>query len=163
MYRDGHQVDLPAHNIDDALVPKPIEYHIHDRAQARLCDGAPAGDADISSEDLLALRDARRDATLCPDCQDRVDPRDVRLELYGMGRHTTAHLYAVPALEGLYAVRGLDFFIDLAEGKADDTPLDADGGFGGEPDYLECTGKINTAIDILPMVTASDLGQAGRL
>ena len=42
---------------------------------------------------------------LCPDCQDRVDPRDVQLELYGRGRHRTAHLYAVPVLEGFDAVR----------------------------------------------------------
>ena len=88
-----------------AIHPKAIERHIHDRASTRLCDGAVAGDADISSEELFALRDARRDATLCPDCQDRVDPRDVQLELYGMGRHTTAHLYAVPVLEGFDAVR----------------------------------------------------------
>ena len=88
-----------------AINPKPIEHHIHDRASTRLCDGAPAGDADISSEDLFELRDARRDATLCPDCQDKVDPRDVQLELYGMGRHTTAHLYAVSVLEAFDAVR----------------------------------------------------------
>ena len=50
---------------------KPVEQHIHDRAQARLCDGRPASDADISSEDWLELREARRDATLCPDCQGR--------------------------------------------------------------------------------------------
>ena len=56
-----------------AIHPKPIELHIHDRAQVRLCDGAPAGDADILDEDMFALRDARRDATLCPDCQDRVE------------------------------------------------------------------------------------------
>ena len=60
-----------------------IEHHIEDRAQSRLCDGRPAGVADISSEDWSALRDARRDATLCPDCQDKVNPRDVRSELYG--------------------------------------------------------------------------------
>ena len=88
-----------------AIHPKPIEPHIHNRAHVRLCDGAPAGDADISSEDMFTLRDARRDATLCPDCQDRVDSRDVLLELYGGGPHTTAHLYAVPVLEGFDAVR----------------------------------------------------------
>ena len=49
---------------------KSVEHHIHDRARVRLCDGAPASDADVSSEDWFALRDARRDATLCPDCQD---------------------------------------------------------------------------------------------
>ena len=88
-----------------AIHPKPIAHPIHDRAQVRLCDGAPTGDADVSSEDLFELRNARRDAALCPDCQDRVDPRDVQLELYGMGPHTTAHLYAVPVLEGFDAVR----------------------------------------------------------
>ena len=39
--------------------PQVIEHHIHDdRAFTRLCDGDPAGDADISSEDMFALRDA---------------------------------------------------------------------------------------------------------
>ena len=47
---------------------KPVEHHIEDRAQNRLCDGRPASDADISSSDRSALREARRDATLCPDC-----------------------------------------------------------------------------------------------
>ena len=47
----------------------------------------------------------RRDATLCPDCQDKVNPRDVQSELYGMGRHTTAHLYAVPVLAAFDAIR----------------------------------------------------------
>ena len=88
-----------------AIHPKPIGHHIHDRAQVRLCDGAPVGDADISSEDLFELRDARRDATLCPDCQDDVSPRDVHLELYGYGRMSTAHLYAVAVLSGFDAVR----------------------------------------------------------
>ena len=32
-------------------------------------------------------------------------PRDVRSDLYGMGRHSTAHLYSVPVLEGFDAVR----------------------------------------------------------
>ena len=77
---------------------KPVERHIHDRAQVRLCDGRPAGPADISSEAIFELRDARRAATLRPDCQDEVHPRDVRSDLYGMGRHSTAHLYSVPVL-----------------------------------------------------------------
>ena len=59
----------------------------------------------ISSGDWGALHDARKDATLCPDCQDKVNPRDIEPELYGMGRHTTAHLYAVPVLEGFDAIR----------------------------------------------------------
>ena len=84
---------------------KPVEHHIHNRVQACLCDGSPASDADISSEDWLELREVRRDATLCPDCQDKVPPRDVHLELYGYGRMSTAHLYAVPALSGFDAVR----------------------------------------------------------
>ena len=83
----------------------PIEYHIEDCAHTRLCDGRPASDADISSGDWGALHDARKDATLCPDCQDKVNPRDIEPELYGMGRHTTAHLYAVPVLEGFDAIR----------------------------------------------------------
>ena len=84
---------------------KLIEHHIEDRAHARLCDGRPASDADISSEDWGALREARRDATLCPDCQDKVNPRDIEPELYGMGRHTTAHLYAVPVLAAFDEIR----------------------------------------------------------
>ena len=84
---------------------KPVEHHIEDRAHARLCDGRPASDADISSEDWSALREVRRDAALCPDCQDKVNPRDVQSELYGYGRMSTAHLYSVPVLAGFDAVR----------------------------------------------------------
>ena len=84
---------------------KPVEHHIANRAHARLCDGKPACDTDVSSEDWASLRDARRDATLCPDCQDKVNPRDVRSELYSMGRHTTAHLHAVPVLAAFDATR----------------------------------------------------------
>ena len=84
---------------------RPIEHHIEDRAHARLCDGRPATDTDISSEDWVALRDARKETTLCPDCQDKVNPRDVQSDLYGMGRHTTAHLYAVPVLAAFDAIR----------------------------------------------------------
>ena len=81
------------------------EHHIEDRAQNRLCDGMSASDTDISSEDWSALRDARRDATLCPDCQDRVNSRDVRSELYGYGKMSTAHLYSVPVLAAFDAIR----------------------------------------------------------
>ena len=84
---------------------KPVEHHIHNHAQARLCNGAPVSDADISSEDWLELREARRAATLCQDCRNEVSPRDVHLELYGYGRMSTAHLYAVPVLSGFDAVR----------------------------------------------------------
>ena len=59
-----------------------VEHHIENRAQSRLCDGRPASDADISSEDRDAVREARRDTTLCPDCQDKVNPRDVWSGLY---------------------------------------------------------------------------------
>ena len=83
----------------------PVEHHIEDRAHTRLCDSRPASDTDVSSEDWFALRDARKDTTLCPDCQDKVNPRDVQSELYGMGRHTTAHLYAVPVLAAFDAIR----------------------------------------------------------
>ena len=55
--------------------------------------------------DRSALRDARWDATRCPDCQDKVNPRDVRSDLYGMGRHTTAQLYAVSVLAAFDAIR----------------------------------------------------------
>ena len=84
---------------------KPVEHHIEDRAHTRLCDSRPASDTDVSSEDWFALRDARKDATLCPDCQDKVNPRDVRSDLYGYGRMSTAHLYSVPVLAGFDAVR----------------------------------------------------------
>ena len=77
----------------------PVEHHIGNRAHTRLCDGRPASNKDISSENWFALlRDARRDATLCPDCQDKVNPRDVRSDLYGYDGMSTAHLYAVPVL-----------------------------------------------------------------
>ena len=84
---------------------EPVSHHIHDRAQARLCDGRPASDTDISSEDWFTLRDARKAATLCPDCQDKVNPRDVRWDLYGYDRMSTAHLYAVPVLAAFDAIR----------------------------------------------------------
>ena len=82
-----------------------IEHHIEDRAHTRLCDGRPATDTDISSEDWSALRDARKDATLCPDCQDRVNSRDVRSDLYGYDKMSTAHLYSVPVLATFDAIR----------------------------------------------------------
>ena len=83
----------------------PVEHHIKDRAHTRLCDSRPASDTDISSEDWFALRDARKAATLCPDCQDKVNPRDVRWDLYGYDRMSTAHLYAVPVLAAFDAIR----------------------------------------------------------
>ena len=84
---------------------KPVDHHIEDRAHARLCDGRPASDADISSEDWSALRETRKAATLCPDCQDEVNSRDVRSDLYGYERMSTAHLYSVPVLAAFDAIR----------------------------------------------------------
>ena len=59
----------------------------------------------VSSEDWFALRDACKDATLCADCQDQVNSRDVRWDLYGYDRMSTAHLYAVPVLAAFDAIR----------------------------------------------------------
>ena len=83
----------------------PVEHHIEDRAHTCRCDSRPASDADISSEDWFALRDARKAATLCPDYQDKVNPRDVRWDLYGYDRMSTAHLYSVPVLAAFDAIR----------------------------------------------------------
>ena len=74
----------------------PVEHHIRNRAHTRLCDGRPASDTDVSSKDWFALRDARKDATLCPDCQDKVNSRDVRSDLYGYDRMSTAYPYSAP-------------------------------------------------------------------
>ena len=41
----------------------------------------------------------------CPDCQDNLNSLDVRSDHYGMGRHTTAHLYAVSVLAAFDAIR----------------------------------------------------------
>ena len=83
----------------------PVEHHIRNRAQNRLCDGRSASDTDVSSEDWSALREARKDTTLCPDCQDKVNPRDVRSDLYGYDRMSTAHLYSVPVLAAFDGIR----------------------------------------------------------
>lgn len=82
-----------------------VEHHISERDGTRLCDGEPASESDISSENWMELRQARAAVTLCPDCKDQVNPRDVQPELYGMGRHSTAHLYAVPVLAAFDAIR----------------------------------------------------------
>ena len=45
----------------------PIQHHItRNSGSKRLCDGQPAGEADISVTDLDALRESRGQATLCP-------------------------------------------------------------------------------------------------
>ena len=102
---DQRRLPRPRGGLRQLIRFRPVERHIEDRAHARLCDGRPASDTDVSSEDWSALRDARKDATHCPDCQNRVNPRDIEPELYGMGRHTTAYLYAVPVLAGFDAIR----------------------------------------------------------
>ena len=84
-----------------------VRRHISGREGAPLCGGEPASGRDVSSEDWMELRAARAAAALCPDCHDGVDPRDVQPELYGIGRMSTAHLYAVPVLAGFDAIRNL--------------------------------------------------------
>ena len=74
------------------------------KARQRITGGL-VGITDISLRDWSALRDARRDATLCPDCQDRAPSRNGRSDLYGYDRMSTAHLYAVPVLSGFDAIR----------------------------------------------------------
>ena len=60
----------------------------------------------MSSEDLFALRDALTVTRLSVRTARTGWTREkCSLELYGMGRHATAHLYAVPVLEGFDAVR----------------------------------------------------------
>ena len=44
-----------------------IERHISERDGNRLCDGEPASECDVSSEDWMELREARAAVTLCPD------------------------------------------------------------------------------------------------
>ena len=77
----------------------PVQHHIvRSHESTRLCDGQPAGDADISGADLDALREARSQATLCPDCQqDLAQPAVLlRTPRYRNGNQTLAHLYTVP-------------------------------------------------------------------
>ena len=53
----------------------------------------------------MELRGAGVAATPCLECQDKVGPRDVQPELYGIGRMSPSHLYAVSALAGFDAIR----------------------------------------------------------
>ena len=78
--RGGKKIDSLTAALSATFGPtsSPVEHHIEDRANTRLCDGRPASDADISSSDWSALRDARKDTTLCPDCQDRMHPARYR-------------------------------------------------------------------------------------
>ena len=81
--------------------------------------------------------------TLCPDCQDRVDSRDVRSGLYGMGRHSTAHLYAVPVLEGFDAIRECSHCRRVKGGaKGVDELRDATGGHGEYLPVLVRIGRV---------------------
>ena len=105
MRADKRRLSRPHGAWTELIHFKPVEQHIRNRARTRLCDGRPESDADISSEDWFALRDARKDVTLCPDCQDKVNSRDVRSDLYGYDRMSTAHLYAVPVLAAFDAIR----------------------------------------------------------
>ena len=51
--------------------------------------------------------DARSDTTLCPDCHESPDinPQDVKPYLYGTGKLSIAHLYAVPMLSAFDEIR----------------------------------------------------------
>ena len=105
MRADPRRLPRPPGAWTELIHFRPVEHHIANRAHSRLCNGRPASDTDISSEDWFALRDARKDATLCPDCHDKVNSRDVRSDLYGYDRMSTAHLYAVPVLAAFDAIR----------------------------------------------------------
>ena len=82
-----------------------VERHFAEPSGRRLRGGEPASERDISSEDPMGLREARAAVTLCPDCQDKVHPREVAPELSGMGVMTPTHLYAVPVLARFDASR----------------------------------------------------------
>ena len=84
-----------------------IEHHIASDSR-RLCDGEPASESDVSSLDQNRIRQARGDATLCPDCQDhsglpetihlRIGPAVVRAPLHRTGE---ARLRCHPELRPL--------------------------------------------------------------
>ena len=96
--------------------------------------------------------------TLCPDCQDRVDSRDVRSGLYGMGRHSTAHLYAVPVLEGFDAIRECSHCRRVKGGaKGVDELRDATGGRTANIYQFSCGSVAYFAPD------APDFQEAGEL
>ena len=91
------------------ISPGPVRHHIRrDQGATRLCDGRPATEEDISTLDRDILRAARRDATLCPPCQQRsgIPPFALRPQLYSNEpRRTLAELYTVPALSDLDNIR----------------------------------------------------------
>ena len=85
-----------------------IAHHItRSQETTRLCDGQPAGKADIPTSDVGALRKARAQATLCPACQLRsgYPPFHLRQSRYQVGNRTLAHLYTVPVLNDLDNIR----------------------------------------------------------
>ena len=71
------------------------------------CDEQPAGDDDIPTTDIDALRDARAEATLCPVCQQNSHIHDysLRPDRYQDGRRTLAHLYTVPVQYAFDGIR----------------------------------------------------------
>ena len=89
--------------------PLPELAHHITRGQdpARLCDGWPARYADIPTSDVGALREARSQAILCPECQLKsgYPPFHLRQSRYRPGIRTLAHLYTVPVLNDLDNIR----------------------------------------------------------
>ena len=86
----------------------PIAHHItKSRETTRLCDRRPAGQADIPTDDVGALREARSQATLCPTCQLKsgYPPFHLQQSRYRDGHRTLAHLYTVPVLNDLDNIR----------------------------------------------------------
>ena len=86
----------------------PIAHHItRNQEPGRLCDGLPAGDADIPTSDAGALREDRAQATLCPTCQLKCGypPFHLRQARYRAGHRTLAHLYTLPVLHDLDSIR----------------------------------------------------------
>ena len=83
-----------------------IEHHIECEG-TRLCDAEPASESDVSLLDQNGIRDARGDATLCPDCQEHSGLPDfvLRPYIWGSDRLTCAHHYTVPARHAFDAIR----------------------------------------------------------
>ena len=83
-----------------------IEHHIASDSK-RLCDGEPTSESDVSSLDQNGIRQARGDATLCPDCQDHSGLHDfvLRPYIWGSGRLSCAHHYTVPVRHAFDVIR----------------------------------------------------------
>ena len=85
-----------------------IAHHItKSQDPGRLCNGRPAGEADIPTSDTGALREARAQATLCPTCQLKsgYPPFHLQQSRYRSANRTLAHLYTVPVLNDLDGIR----------------------------------------------------------